>query len=883
MAEPQAPQLKNERDVPDLSGTMVGRFAIRSRLGAGGMGEVYRAEDTRLKRPVALKRIAPQLRADENYRRYFVKEAERASALIDPHIASVYDVLEENGETFLVMEYVEGQTLRQRLEKPLDLKEFLPLVVQCAEALVAAHEKGIVHRDIKPENLMVTPKGQLKILDFGVAKRVPRTDETTAAASTASTAAPFAGTPAYMAPEALLEKKIDGRADIFSLGVILYEVLAGRHPFRADTFTATSDRILHAVPTLLSKHNPEVPAELERIVAKMLAKDPAERHATARDLLVDLRAVQRAILYPPLQVTFPPQRAKQRRALIAAGLAVVVLLVGIAVVPAIYQPLLRWVGLSPIPEQKNVVVLPFKAIGGGPDDQAKADGLNETVTAKLTRLTGTRTLQVVPASEVRAQQVSTLEQARKELGANLVLEATWQRAGDTVRINLILTDARTARQLWTETITEDAGDVFALQDSVVEAALRMLEVEVQPEEAQQLAAHGTTVLTAYDFYLQGLGYLQRYERSENVDAAITLLQRALEEDASYALAHAALGEAYWKKYESTKVTEWVEAARQGCERAMVLDASLAAPHICLGTLHNGTGEYERAVAEFQRALVNEPTSDDAYRGLGFAQGRLGQLQAAEETYRKAIELRPTYWASYNWLGIFYFRQARYPEAAKMFAQVVALAPDNVRGYSNLGAMYHLQGETEKAIAAYKKSIAIRPNYRAYSNLGTLYFSHELRYADAARMYENALGADDRDYRLWHNLAAAYYWAPDERPKAHDIYQRAARMAEQQREVNPRDPEVLIRLADCYAMLDEPDRARSLIREALALEPDNVENMFLAADIYEHLGERERALEWIARVLEHGYARADIERAPGLQQLRQDERYQRLLQRAGAEP
>ncbi|MFB3154008.1 MAG: serine/threonine-protein kinase, partial [Candidatus Acidiferrales bacterium] len=352
MAEPQVPQLKNERDVPDLSGTMVGRFAIRSRLGAGGMGEVYLADDTRLKRPVALKRIAPQLHADESYRRYFVKEAERASALIDPHIASVYDVLEENGETFLVMEYVEGQTLRQRLEKPLDLKEFLPLVVQCAEALVAAHEKGIVHRDIKPENLMVTPKGQLKILDFGVAKRVPRTDETTAAASTASTAAPFAGTPAYMAPEVLLEKKIDGRADIFSLGVILYEVLAGRHPFRADTFTATSDRLLHAVPAPLAKLNPQVPAELERIVAKMLAKDPAERHATARDLLVDLRAVQRGVLYPPLQVTLPLRRAKRRRALIAAALAVVALVL-------LSVGLWNFFRLAPPTERTRIAVLPF--------------------------------------------------------------------------------------------------------------------------------------------------------------------------------------------------------------------------------------------------------------------------------------------------------------------------------------------------------------------------------------------------------------------------------------------------------------------------------------------------------------------------------------------
>ncbi len=875
MAEPQAPQLKNERDVPDLSGTMVGRFAIRSRLGAGGMGEVYRAEDTRLKRPVALKRIAPQLRADESYRRYFVKEAERASALIDPHIASVYDVLEENGETFLVMEYVEGQTLRQRLEKPLDLKEFLPLVVQCAEALAAAHEKGIVHRDIKPENIMVTPKGQLKILDFGVAKRVPRTDETTAAASTASTAAPFAGTPAYMAPEALLEKKIDGRADIFSLGVILYEVLAGRHPFRADTFTATSDRILHAVPAPLAKLNPEVPAELERIVAKMLAKDPAERHATARDLLVDLRAVQRGVLYPPLHVTLPPQRAGRRRALIAAGLAVVVLLVGIAVVPAIYQPLLRWVGLSPIPEQKNVVVLSFRAIGGGSEDQAYADGLTETVTAKLTRLTGRRTLQVVPASEVQAQQVSTLEQARKELGANLVLEATWQRSGERVRINLILTDARTAWQLRTDTITEEATNVFALQDSVVAAALRMLEVGVPPEEARQLAAHGTTVLTAYDFYLQGLGYLQRYERPENVDAAIALFQRSLEEDATYALAHAALGEAYWKKYESSKATEWVEAAQQGCERAMVLDASLAAPHICLGTVHNGTGEYEQAAAEFQRALESEPTSDDAYRGLAFAYERFDQLQAAEETYRKAIELRSAYPASYIWLGTFYTRQARYSEAAQQFEHAKALAPDNVHAYRNLGGAYFLMGRYEDAIASLQAALELRPTFGVYSNLGIIYLSLR-RFEDAVAMFEKASTLGSLDYRVCGNLARAYYWAPGKREQAREAYERAIRLGQEQLKVNPKDADVHILLANYHAMVGHKPEALRHLERAFSLRPSDPEFFWQAAVVHNQLGNQEQALTSLEKAIARGYSLAEVRTAIELDNLRDDPDFQSLV-------
>ncbi|MFQ5926217.1 MAG: serine/threonine-protein kinase, partial [Terriglobia bacterium] len=223
MAEPRAQEPKSPEGVQDLTGTTVGRFAIRARLGAGGMSEVYRAEDTKLKRSVALKRMAPHLRADEHYRRRFLKEAERASSLNHPHIAGLYDVLEEKGEIYLVMEYVEGVTLRKRLREPLSIKEFLEMAIQCGEALVAAHAEGIVHRDIKPENIMLAPAGQVKVLDFGVAKRLPRPDESTMTASLDSESGGLSGTPAYMAPEVLLEQESDARADIFSLGVVCYE------------------------------------------------------------------------------------------------------------------------------------------------------------------------------------------------------------------------------------------------------------------------------------------------------------------------------------------------------------------------------------------------------------------------------------------------------------------------------------------------------------------------------------------------------------------------------------------------------------------------------------------------------------------------------------
>src|SRR5947208_11657407 len=291
MAEFQPAPTTSTQSSEFLSGTLVGRFHIGERLGKGGMGEVYLAQDTKLKRLVALKRLAPQLRADSGYRRRFLEEAERASRFSDAHVAALYDVLEERGEIFLVMEYVEGENLRQRLRRLISVQEFFDIATQCVEALAAAHERGIVHCDIKPENIMLTASGQVKILDFGVAKHLPRSDQST----TVDRSGTMSGTPGYMSPEVLLEKTPDGRSDIFSLGVVFYEVLAGHHPFLADGFLATSDRIRCETPAPIHIFNSEVPEELEKLVNKAMAKEPGLRYASTGELLEQLRLVESRI------------------------------------------------------------------------------------------------------------------------------------------------------------------------------------------------------------------------------------------------------------------------------------------------------------------------------------------------------------------------------------------------------------------------------------------------------------------------------------------------------------------------------------------------------------------------------------------------------------
>src|ERR1051326_8318112 len=385
-------------DPGSLTGKVVGRFAIREPLGAGGMGQVYLAEDTTLQRVVAIKRMAPGLQKDDRDRKRLLKEAQRASALNHPNIASIYDVIEDRDELLLVMEYVEGTTLRAATHQRPDFAAFLNIAIQCADGLGAAHQKGIVHGDIKPENLMLSPAGRVKILDFGVARRpTVETGSDSPTASLATMTGSLSGTPAYMAPEVLTQKPYDGRADIFSLGLVFYEMLGGPQPFQTDSFIATVARVLHDdIPSLNTVTTIKIPPGLDAIIQHMLAKDPSARYATAEDVAADLRAVQRgdqpSVVIRAGGATKPKARIGTRTWLIGAALLVLLL----AAIPARHR-IAKWLGvgasagnqtfgISGAPVLQTLAVLPVTATQGDAQLAALGNGLGEMLTAKMTRL-----------------------------------------------------------------------------------------------------------------------------------------------------------------------------------------------------------------------------------------------------------------------------------------------------------------------------------------------------------------------------------------------------------------------------------------------------------------------------------------------------------------
>jgi serine/threonine-protein kinase len=478
-------------------------------------------------------------------------------------------------------------------------------------------------------------------------------------------------------------------------------------------------------------------------------------------------------------------------------------------------------------------------------------------------------------NEILGKKVKTADAARAQFGVNLLLALNIQRAAESIRVNYSLVDTRSHQQVGGGTVTAAAADPFALQDRVFESVASAMELQLAPEEKQSPSYEGTTQPAAYDYYVQGRGYLQDYVVPEKVESAVSLFQRALEKDPTYAAATASLGEAYWRKYQLTHDQAWAKAAIEACEKAATQGPRLAAAHSCLGQAYMAQGKYERAADQYRLTLLLEPTSDYAYGGLATAYEHLGQPADAELAFKHAITLRPGYWATYNWLGLFYIHHARYEEAVGLFSQVVSLAPDSFTGYYNLGAVRIMQGKYAEAVPLLEKSLSIHPSADAISNLATAYFQMH-RYADSAVQFEKAVQLDPKNYLFWGNLGDAYYWSPGRRPEAADAYGRAISLGEEKLRLNSQDAQLLSSLGMYHAMRWEKKAALENLDASLRLQPKSPDFLLNAGIIYQQLGDTKRALDSLERAVSLGISPELIRDTPNFDELRDNPRYVSLI-------
>jgi eukaryotic-like serine/threonine-protein kinase len=864
----------------------VGQYKILGTAGVGGMGIVYKALDLKLNRTVALKFLPSELNAAAKDKERFLQEARTASALDHANIGVIHGLEETtDGHTFIVMAYYEGLTLAEKIRRgPLAPKEAVEIMIQVAHGLNEAHEHSIIHRDVKPSNVIITRQGIAKIVDFGLAR-------VASGAATTLTASPV-GTLAYMSPEQVRSEPLDRRTDLWSMGVVLQEILTGKHPFARENMSAVLLAILEQPPEVES-----LDPALAAIVCRALAKDRTHRYSDCREMLADLEALKPLLASAPSTPSSRHLKSSSRdlrRAMEHASstravvtpidrarrwmvelVAVVLLLMALSlVIPSVRQRAVALLsGGSAVETEKHIAVLPFDNIGNDSSNEALSEGLQDSLTSKLSNLEeGQQSLWVVPASVVRRRNVNDPEAALKEFGATLVVKGSVMRDSSGVHLTVNLIRTKDIRQEGSLTLQDRAGDFAALQDQAVAGLARLMHVEV-PATALHTTG-GPAAPAAYESYLKALGYMQRYDKPGNLDQAVASLTTAVTTEPQFALGYAGLGEAYRLKYQLDKNPKWTDLALSNGTKATLLNDSLPSAWVTLGRIHDALGNNDLALSEFERALRLDSRNADALTGEAHSFEHAGRLADAEAAYKKAIALRPDYWDGYNSLGLFYDDQRRYDDAFRELQHAIELTPDNATAYSNLGAAYVDSADPKyypQAEAALRKSIELGPSYPAYANLGWLSLSQN-RFAEAASATEKALQLNDNDFIVWTNLELAYEGLKDE-AKAKVALDKEQVLLEQAARSGPRDAALQYRLGVVYAKKGLSERAIARTQSALALAPDDPFVLEAVGEIYERLKDRPKALQYIEKALQKGYSLQSLKNDPFLQNLVSDPNFQ----------
>jgi len=835
-----------------MIGRRVARFRVLEPLGRGGMAAVWRARDELLGRDVALKILDDALAATVWARNRFQREAEIAAKLEHPAIVPVLDAGEHDGLAYMVMKLVEGETLAQRSARRLQrVDEVLRLADAVLDALEYAHGRGVIHRDVSPRNIMLTERGDIYILDFGLARVMGRGEISSGLLS---------GTPAYIAPETLLGTGTDARGDLYGLGVVIYEALTGALPFRGSQPAALHFESLHGTVDPPSRLRPELDARTDAFVLRMMARELDRRFESAGAARLELATLHEQLATPPATpspsvsaapvLESSPSSAGGLASQFSAGRARAYL----AVLP-----------MDP----------PEAMADAAPRLGELTQGLVASLRAGLARLDRIHVVEAGASPEAPAPAAG--EDARtfaRRVGANLLLRSSVRFSGTAARVTFALVDPERSAQIAGGTVDGSILLAFELEDRLVAAVREALEVDPASAEPRWRATpHDPAARERFD---QALAYLRRFDQEASLDGAIQLLEGLIESEGDSATLHAALARALVAKYRLTAQRTWEARAARACERAARLDPGSPDVALALGDLHAAMGRNLEALAQLDRVLTARPDDYEALLVRSLALEGAGRSEEAEAASRRAIDLRPQDWRGYYGLGLTFFRRARYAEAVDPWSRVITLAPDNAGAHRNLGSTYFRLNQFDHAIEAFRRSIEIRPNAMAFYNLGAALFYVE-RWEEAVAAFEKAVALNPSDPWTWGNLGNACRWVPGREERMREALGRAVGLMRERLDREPGSGDDWGRLAGWLANMGCRDEAERAARRALEMSPQDASCLASVGHALLAIGRRAEALEVLERALRRGYGLETLRRSPELRALAGAADFERMIE------
>jgi len=879
-----------------MIGKQISHYEILEKLGEGGMGVVYKAHDTKLDRIVALKFLPKHVGADDTEKQRFLNEAKAASALDHTNICSIYSIEEtDDGNLFIVMAYYEGMSLKEKIEQgPVPLKDAVQYSIQIATGLQEAHEKGIVHRDLKPANIFNTNKDQIKIIDFGLAKAAQRTMLTKSGTTL--------GTVPYMSPEQAQGGTVDNRTDIWSLGVVMYEMVTGQLPFKSEYDTALVYNIVNEYPEPVTGLRSGVPMELERIIKKCLEKDAGERYQQTNELIVDLRKVERELSSGVRSNIASPSRAetthtsssdkrvssdhqpvKQKIQPWVYGIPVILLLV----IGLYFFLPDRTTG----PElESSVAVLPFDNLSPDPDDAYFADGVHEDIIIQLSQIGDIRT--IARSSVLRySPEDRDLGQVADELDVAAVLEGNVRRAGDVIRVAVQLIDPRSNETLWADSYDrDDITELFDIQRSIAGEIASALQVSLTADEEERLDDRPTDVTEAHEYYLRGRTYFSRSRfREGNYRTAEDLLKRSLEYDSEFAHAHSLLSRTYsrlrWFGFGTSSQT--LELSQQHAERALELNPDLPESHIAMGYYYyHGHRMYDEALEHFNTARHMQPNNAEIIAAIGYVERRLGRWEESIETLDRAISLDPMNSDLHDNQGVTYTLLRSYEKARSAYDKALSLSPDhNTTRIYDAEINISWRGDTETVRTFVKNYSHIKRELPAR----WLFLKFSIR--DYEGMIHTVIQVPGDIYREQYYLIPSSYFLAlaydhlGEDERAHQYYEEALVQMEELYSVYRDDWRYRSGLGLIYAGLGREEEAIEEGKKTVELLPLSLDALAGTkpkqnlARIYAYLQRTEEAVELLRELLSvpSRISIQDLKVDPSWDPIRETPEFQQLVQ------